>query len=63
MSVLGVGVWAVSTVDVAAWVVGGEVRASRVRERLFEGFLYRRGVGWFEGRREGVGGLVVGVQT
>jgi ATP-binding cassette subfamily B (MDR/TAP) protein 1 len=63
MCVLGVGVWVVSTVDVAAWVVGGEVRARGVRERLFAGFLHRRGVGWFEGRREGVGGLVVGVQT
>ena len=59
---LGVGVWVFSTVDVAAWVVGGELRARTVREEVF-GVLLGRGVGWFEGREEGVGGLGVGVAS
>lgn len=63
MCVLGVGMWVVSTVDVAAWVVAGELRAREVRGRVFEVLGRRRRVGWFEGREEGVGGLVVGVQS
>ncbi|KAK3292871.1 P-loop containing nucleoside triphosphate hydrolase protein [Chaetomium fimeti] len=63
MCVLGVVVWVVSTVDVAAWVVGGELRARVVREEVFRGLVLGRGVQWFEGRVEGVGGLGVGVAT
>ncbi|KAL2024917.1 hypothetical protein VTK56DRAFT_3616 [Thermocarpiscus australiensis] len=62
MCVLGAGMWVFSTLDVAAWVVGGELRARRAREAVF-GVLMGRGVGWFEMRTEGVGGLVSAVQT
>ncbi|KAK4154236.1 P-loop containing nucleoside triphosphate hydrolase protein [Chaetomidium leptoderma] len=62
MCVLGVGVWLFSTVDVAAWVVGGELRARTARTAVFGGLL-GRDVGWFERREEGVGGLAVGVAT
>jgi ATP-binding cassette subfamily B (MDR/TAP) protein 1 len=62
MCVLGVGAWVFSTIDVASWVVGGELRARTVREKVF-GRLLRRRVGWFEKRGEGVGGLVAGVEA
>ncbi|KAK4032061.1 hypothetical protein C8A01DRAFT_20815, partial [Parachaetomium inaequale] len=62
MCVLGVGVWVFSIVDVAGWVVGGELRARTAREEVF-GVLLGRGLGWFEGREEGVGGLGVGVAS
>lgn len=62
MCVLGLGVWVVAVVDVAGWVLGGELRA-----RVARGEVYRRlgvlgGVGWFEGRGEGGGGLGAGVE-
>lgn len=62
MCVLGLGMWAFSTVDVAAWVVGGELRARTVREVVFASLL-GRGMAWLDGRGEGVGALVAGVQT
>ncbi|KAK4233384.1 P-loop containing nucleoside triphosphate hydrolase protein [Achaetomium macrosporum] len=42
--------------------VGGELRARRVRESVFE-VLLGWNMAWFKKRREGVGGLVAGVQT
>ncbi|KAK3305647.1 P-loop containing nucleoside triphosphate hydrolase protein [Chaetomium strumarium] len=62
MCVLGGGMLVFSTVDVMAWVVGGELRARRVRESVFEALLGRN-MGWFEKRGEGFGGLIAGVQT
>ncbi|KAL1844000.1 hypothetical protein VTJ49DRAFT_6404 [Mycothermus thermophilus] len=62
LCVLGVGIWAFATVDVAAWIVGGELRAKTVREQVFATLL-KRNMGWFEKKGEGVGGLVVGVVT
>ncbi|KAK4132745.1 P-loop containing nucleoside triphosphate hydrolase protein [Trichocladium antarcticum] len=54
---LGAAVWVFASLDVVAWVVGGELRARVVRGRVFGG-LVGCGVGWFEGRAEGVAGVV-----
>ncbi|KAL2195012.1 P-loop containing nucleoside triphosphate hydrolase protein [Corynascus similis CBS 632.67] len=63
MCVLGVGMWAVSTVNIAAWVVAGELRARTARSELFSRLLMGKEVGWFEAREEGVSGLTVSVAT
>lgn len=62
LTVLGAGMWAVATVDIAAWIVGGELRAKTAREQVFATLL-KRNMGWFEKQGEGVGGLVVGIAT
>ncbi|KAK4121932.1 P-loop containing nucleoside triphosphate hydrolase protein [Parathielavia appendiculata] len=61
MCVLGVGVWLSSTVDVATWVIGGELRARTAREEVYGRLLGRR-MGWFEQRPEGLSGLMTRVQ-
>jgi ATP-binding cassette subfamily B (MDR/TAP) protein 1 len=63
LCVLGAGMWLFATVDAAAWVVLGELRARCVREQVFGVWLRRRAVAWFEAREEGVGALVAGVQS
>ncbi|AEO59824.1 hypothetical protein MYCTH_54167 [Thermothelomyces thermophilus ATCC 42464] len=63
LCVLGAGMWVVSTVDAAAWVVGGELRARTARREVFWRFLMGKEVGWFEAREEGVGGLTASVAT
>ncbi|KAK3901557.1 P-loop containing nucleoside triphosphate hydrolase protein [Staphylotrichum tortipilum] len=61
MCVLGVGIWVTSTVDVSAWVVGGELRAKEVRGTVFATLAGRR-MGWLEQwGGEGVGAAVVRV--
>lgn len=60
MVLLGVGMWVFSTLEMALWVVGGELRAREARERVWA-TLMGRAVGWFESREEGVEALVSGV--
>ncbi|KAL2268780.1 hypothetical protein VTJ83DRAFT_3626 [Remersonia thermophila] len=45
LCVLGVGIWAFATVDVASWIVGGELKAKTAREQVFESLL-RRNMAW-----------------
>lgn len=61
MCVLGLGIWIASTLDVASWVVGGELRAKQVRGDVF-GTLVGRSMGWLERwGGEGVGASIVRV--
>ncbi|GAB1317739.1 ATP-dependent permease [Madurella fahalii] len=60
MVLLGVGMWVFSTLEVALWVVGGQLRAREARETVWA-VLMRRAVGWFEAREEGVGAVLAGV--
>ncbi|KAK0736033.1 P-loop containing nucleoside triphosphate hydrolase protein [Apiosordaria backusii] len=59
---LGLGVWLFSSIDIALWVVSGELRARTTREVMF-GALLRKTAGWYDLRGEGVWALLVQVQT
>ncbi|CAP65972.1 uncharacterized protein PODANS_5_11640, partial [Podospora anserina S mat+] len=59
---LGLGVWLFSSIDIALWVVSGELRARTTREIMF-GSLLRKTAGWYDLRGEGVWALLVQVQT
>ncbi|KAK4197373.1 putative ABC transporter expressed in the mitochondrial inner membrane [Triangularia verruculosa] len=59
---LGLGVWLFSSIDIALWVVSGELRARTTRETMF-GALLRKTAGWYDLRGEGVWALLVQVQT
>ncbi|KAK4187799.1 putative ABC transporter expressed in the mitochondrial inner membrane [Podospora australis] len=59
---LGLGVWLFSSIDIALWVVCGEIRARTTRETMF-GALLGKTAGWYDLRGEGVWALLVQVQT
>ncbi|KAK4176579.1 putative ABC transporter expressed in the mitochondrial inner membrane [Triangularia setosa] len=59
---LGLGVWLFSSIDIALWVLSGELRARTTREIMFRALL-RKTAGWYDLRGEGVWALLVQVQT
>lgn len=61
LCVLGAGVWVVSALDTAAWVVSGELRARTARREVFWRLLMGKELCWFEAREEGAGGLTASV--
>lgn len=60
--VLGVGMWLISTVDIALWVITGELRARTAREILFSSLL-NKSTRWYDLRINGMASLMVGVHT
>ncbi|KAK4217547.1 putative ABC transporter expressed in the mitochondrial inner membrane [Rhypophila decipiens] len=60
--VLGAGMWFVSSVDIALWVVTGELRARTTRETLFSSLLDKP-TGWYDLRMNGLASLLVGIHT
>ncbi|KAM7194386.1 putative ABC transporter expressed in the mitochondrial inner membrane [Rhypophila sp. PSN 637] len=60
--VLGAGMWFVSSVDIALWVVTGELRARTTRETLFSSLL-DKSTGWYDLRMNGLASLLVGIHT
>lgn len=59
---LGLGMWLFSSLDIALWVINGEIRARTTRETMFAALL-RKTAGWYDLRGEGVWGLLVQIQT
>jgi ATP-binding cassette subfamily B (MDR/TAP) protein 1 len=53
LTVLGVGMWMVSSVDMALWIVSGALRAKRARSTLFS-VLAQKQMDWFDTREDGM---------
>ncbi|KAK0611790.1 P-loop containing nucleoside triphosphate hydrolase protein [Immersiella caudata] len=62
MCLLGLGMWLVASLDVALWVITGELRAETARKMLFESFL-RKTMTWYDSRDNGTSSLMVGIHT
>lgn len=59
---IGCANWFVNGFMFVFWVSFGEAQARSVRGRMFKGLL-RREMEWFDGVRDGIGSLLVRVQT
>lgn len=62
MFLLGVGMWVSCSIDVAIWVMAGELRVKTTRETLFETLL-NRSAAWFDLREHGMSSLMTTIQT
>ncbi|KAK1779613.1 P-loop containing nucleoside triphosphate hydrolase protein [Copromyces sp. CBS 386.78] len=62
MFILGLGMWVFCTIDVALWVVAGELRAKTTRETLYSTLL-GRSAAWFDLREHGMSSLMTTIQT
>jgi len=60
MCLLGLGMWLVASLDVALWVITGELRAKTARKLLFASFL-RKTMTWYDSRDHGMSSLMVGI--
>ncbi|KAK3951379.1 P-loop containing nucleoside triphosphate hydrolase protein [Pseudoneurospora amorphoporcata] len=62
MFILGLGMWVFCSIDVALWVVAGELRAKTTRETLYSTLL-GRSAAWFDRREHGMSSLMTTIQT
>ncbi|KAJ4390404.1 ATP-dependent permease [Neurospora sp. IMI 360204] len=62
MFLLGLGMWVVCSIDVALWVMAGELRVKTTRETLFSTLL-NRSAAWFDLREHGMSSLMTSIQT
>ncbi|CCC14172.1 hypothetical protein SMAC4_08616 [Sordaria macrospora] len=62
MFLLGLGMWVFCSIDVALWVVAGELRAKTTRETLYSTLL-GRSAAWFDLREHGMSSLLTAIQT
>lgn len=61
LTVLGLGMWALSGMDMALWITSGELRAASVRTTLFSALIQKE-MGWFDSRDDGMSSLVITTQ-
>ena len=59
---LGAAMWLVCSIDIALWVVTGELRARTAREILFSSLL-GKSTAWYDLRMDGMASLMVGIHT
>ncbi|PGH04541.1 hypothetical protein AJ79_07067 [Helicocarpus griseus UAMH5409] len=59
---LGMIIWLLQTGHFAFWVAFGELQAKQAREKCFVGLL-KRGIGWFEMKKDGISALLPRLQT
>lgn len=53
LTVLGVGMWMVSSVDMALWITSGALRTNKARRTLFS-VLVQKEMDWFDSREDGM---------
>ena len=61
-AVLGVLAWLLEGLFLSAWMAFGELQAASVRENMFAGML-EKDMEWYDLRRDGVGSLMIRIQT
>lgn len=59
---LGIGLWVFYSLDMALWVLTGELRARTTRNVLFTTLL-NKNAQWYDLREHGLSSLLVGIQT
>ncbi|KAK0712842.1 P-loop containing nucleoside triphosphate hydrolase protein [Lasiosphaeria miniovina] len=62
MTLLGLAIWLFSGLDIAVWVVTGELRARTARNIIFSSLL-RKTAEWYDSRADGMSSLMIGIQT
>ena len=60
-TVLGVGVWTMSSVDMALWITSGELRAMTARKTLFARLIQKE-MGWFDSTADGMSSTIIQTQ-
>lgn len=61
LAVLGVGMWLLSSMDLALWIISGALRAQTARKTLFS-TLIEKEMDWFDSRQDGMSSLVIQTQ-
>lgn len=61
ITVLGVGMWVLSSMDMALWITSGELRATTARKTLFS-IMIQREMDWFDSRGDGMSSLIIQTQ-
>ncbi|OIW28089.1 P-loop containing nucleoside triphosphate hydrolase protein [Coniochaeta ligniaria NRRL 30616] len=61
ITVLGVGMWALSGMDMALWITSGELRAVTARKTLFSRMIQKE-MDWFDSRGDGMSSLIIQTQ-
>lgn len=61
ITVLGVGMWVLSSIDMALWITSGELRAMSARKTLFSRLIQKE-MDWFDSRADGISSLVIQTQ-
>ncbi|KAB5584879.1 hypothetical protein GE09DRAFT_6315 [Coniochaeta sp. 2T2.1] len=61
MTVLGVGMWALSGMDMALWISSGELRAVTARKTLFSRMIQKE-MDWFDSQGDGMSSLIIQTQ-
>lgn len=62
LACLGGVAWAIEAAFFSSWVIFGESQARDVRLRMFDGML-NRPIEWYDMRQDGIGTLLVRIQT
>ncbi|KAK3317809.1 hypothetical protein B0T19DRAFT_298560 [Cercophora scortea] len=62
MCLIGLGMWLVSSIELAFWVISGELRARTARDTLFASLL-KKTAEWYDLRENGMSSFMVAVQT
>lgn len=59
---LGIAAWIVEGALLSSWIIFGELQAKTVRQQMFAGMLDRE-MEWYDLREDGVGSLLIRIQT
>lgn len=60
--VVGIAAWVLHGMFLSSWMVFGELQARSVREQMFIGLL-NKDMEWFDLRKDGIGALLIRIQT
>lgn len=59
---LGVSAWIAEGIFLSAWIIFGEIQAKAVRNKLFDALL-DKDQEWYDLREDGIGSLLIRIQT
>jgi ATP-binding cassette subfamily B (MDR/TAP) protein 1 len=59
---LGIGAWIAEGIFFSAWIIFGELQAQVVRTKLFDALLEKEQE-WYDLREDGIGSLLIRIQT
>jgi ATP-binding cassette, subfamily B (MDR/TAP), member 1 len=62
LTALGISAWVAEFIFLSSWITFGEIQAETVRNKLF-GALLDKDLKWYDLREDGIGSLLIRIQT